>query len=91
MCATLGDKEGQVNEENETRACLFLEMRCKLLLRGYQSTVAADDALLADSAAGGDSNQSYHALCAIRKRRSEVAMLEACARVVAERGLEEEL
>lgn len=87
ICATLGDKEGRVNDENETRACLFLEMRCKLLLRAYQSTVSADDALLTDTS----QDQTYHASCAVRKRRSEMAILEACALVVAERGLEEEL
>ena len=27
-CATLGTPDGAVNEENETRACLFFETRC---------------------------------------------------------------
>ena len=84
-CATLGNPDGVVNEENETRACLFFETRCKLLLMAYRSTVADDDALLADP------KIAWHKRCAIQLRRSEKLMLTLAAEKVALRGLDEEL
>ena len=59
--------------------------RCKLLLMAYRSTVADDDALLADP------KISWHKRCAVQLRRSEKLMLSQAAEMVALRGLDEEL
>merc|ERR1712232_454691 len=62
-CATLGDAEAAISEENEAKACLFLETRCKLLLRMYGAgTVAEDDAAIASG------SHEFNIECAMRQR-----------------------
>eukprot|EP00041_Stephanoeca_diplocostata_P029746 m.886023 g.886023 ORF g.886023 m.886023 type:complete len:553 (+) comp23623_c1_seq8:168-1826(+) len=38
-CASLGDPDVPVSEDNEQKACMFFETRCKLLLRAYGASL----------------------------------------------------
>eukprot|EP00040_Diaphanoeca_grandis_P015336 m.78146 g.78146 ORF g.78146 m.78146 type:complete len:474 (-) comp25085_c1_seq2:290-1711(-) len=76
-CGTLGDNDGAINEENETKACLYLETRCKLLLRTYTGATPK----------GG----TYHGKCVAKLIALEKKMLSGAAATVAARGLEEDL
>lgn len=77
-CATLGTPDGAINTDNETKACLFLEGRFKLLLLMYGK-------------GGGAAAAGFHATCANLLVGAEKEILAKAMVVIAERGLEEEL
>eukprot|EP00035_Acanthoeca_spectabilis_P038170 m.50743 g.50743 ORF g.50743 m.50743 type:complete len:492 (+) comp9025_c0_seq2:224-1699(+) len=84
-CATLGDPAVPASEENEEKACSFIETRCKLLLRAYRSSIDDDDALLRKP------DIPYTTRSIVLLRRGEKRVLMAAAAKAAERALEEDL
>eukprot|EP00041_Stephanoeca_diplocostata_P029744 m.885961 g.885961 ORF g.885961 m.885961 type:complete len:100 (+) comp23623_c1_seq2:252-551(+) len=84
-CASLGDPDVPVSEDNEQKACMFFETRCKLLLRAYGASLEEDLAQLSTA------DTSYHRKCALLLRRAEMKMLTQAVENVALRALDEEL